>query len=169
MVKRTLAPVRVKQNPGPLSARDAIGAAFSAFGWALSLIAIVPHEASHLVAAWTLGYNSVGAGVAYEHVGTVRGMAVPRVRAFFVAHEPTDSKLHSWIIKLAPFGLTVFALPSVSAGSISLFGAVALLAAMTGVSDVIEAFVDDPVAPEATRLFVFGGPDQWQTRLGDYV
>jgi len=169
MPERTFAPVRVRQDPGPLSARDAVGAAASAFGWALSLVAVIPHEAAHVMAARALGYDPIGAGVAYVHVGTVRGVAVPRVRAFFVAHEPADSKLHSWIITFAPFGLAVFALPSVLAGSISLLGTVALLSAMTGVSDVFAAFADGPVAPEATRLFVFGGPDQWQTRIGDYA
>lgn len=167
-MKRTFAPVRIQQNPDALTVRAGIKALYSYLGWIFAFVLVIPHEIAHAFISVALGYKVHGGGIAYESVGSIYNISVPQIRAFFISHEPADTEIEGLVISLAPFGFIFPGLALLMTNDVSYVGAFFILVGMTGFSDVAAILQDDRIAPNATRLFLFGSPKQWQETLDNY-
>jgi hypothetical protein len=110
----------------------------------------------------------MGAGYRYEYRGHLWRVPLYRVEAFFMAHRPA-SGFEGYAIALAP---VLWAAPGYAfADTRPLLAIFFALAAATVVSDVMEIFASelfDLDEQPGCWAFVVGGPDQWQTTLGEY-
>jgi hypothetical protein len=168
MRAETPAPLSRPPADGAPGARGLASAAASLADWALLLPLALAHEATHAVAAALVGARPFAAGVSYEDLGAVAGLTVPRLRGFFVLHEPAGSEAADALVAFSP----LLWLPLCTAlwlqGAHWAPVAYSALVGASGLRDLVVA-VAGLEAPACRHAFVVGGPAQRQATLGWYA
>jgi len=154
-----------------VSPADLAAAAYSALTWIVILPVTLLHELAHVLASLSVGHGFKGTGVMLEPIGTLGGRQVYRVRAFFVVHEYIENRYVAAYVSLAPAAFIPLAQLAVETGAPVAVWLLFLLTGLTVISDVLSMAASRAGldwTDGSTPVFLYGGPDQWQTTLGEY-